>query len=106
MAVSYTHLDVYKRQEQNIAIHDFTAYTEIGSVHLIKELAVKGCGITFLYENTAKREIAEGSLVILPLKGMPLHHDITFLWRKHSQFADDYRRLLEEFQKGECLYTK
>ena len=92
--------------EQNIAIHDFTAYTEIGSVHLIKELAVKGCGITFLYENTAKREIAEGSLVILPLKGMPLHHDITFLWRKHSQFADDYRRLLEEFQKGECLYTK
>lgn len=44
--------------EQNIAIHDFTAYTEIGSVHLIKELAVKGCGITFLYENTAKREIA------------------------------------------------
>lgn len=83
--------------EQNLTIEDFTKTTEIGSVHLIKELAVAGCGITFLYKNTVKRELSEGSLVRLPLQDMPLYHDITFLWRKHSQFEKDYQALLEQF---------
>lgn len=83
--------------EQNITLEDFVHKTEIGSVHLIKELAVEGCGITFLYENTVKRELKEKTLVRLPLQGMPLYHDITFLWRKHSQFEKDYQQILQQF---------
>lgn len=81
---------------RNAGIQDFKRCIEIGSIHMIKELLLQQVGITFLYEHIVKEELQQKRLVKLALPDMPLHHDITFLWRRHSQYGEEYRQLLKQ----------
>ena len=78
-------------EESNRHIRDFADVAEVGSIGAIKSLVAAGCGITFLYETAVQEELRNGSLRVIPLEGFPLFHQFTFLWRKGSVFAEDYR---------------
>lgn len=77
-------------------ISDFARVIEIGNMSAIKTMTVCGGGISFLYEAAVKKELEEGTLWELPVEGFPKYHDFTFIWRKDSIFAEQYRELFEE----------
>lgn len=84
-------------ESRNAGTSDFNHTIEIGSIHLIKEMCKQQIGITFIYEHVVKEELTQKKLVKLNIKDMPLQHDITYLWRKHSNYSETYRTLLDDF---------
>ena len=60
---------------------------------VIKQLVEQNCGITFLYRRAVERELEEGQLRQVFLRGWEVQHEFTFLWRKGSVFEQNYRRL-------------
>lgn len=92
--------DILERylEERSLKLSDFGNLTEIGSIDAIKELVKERCGITFLYEAAARRELKEGTLQKIPLKDFHVLHDLTFIWRHGSAFSGDYAAVFSEMQ--------
>lgn len=82
-------------EERNGSVLDFQEMVEIGSIRAIKSMVAAGCGITFLYEASAKQEINSGVLQPIPLQDFFVENDFTWVWRKNSQYADRYQRVFE-----------
>lgn len=85
-------------QGRNLSVRDFRQVTEIGSLHVLKELCMEGCGITFLYEAAVKKELEAGLLKKIPLQDFIPAHDFTFLWRKGSLYGEEYREICGEWK--------
>lgn len=86
--------------EKNLSLPDFRHLVEISNLNAIKSLVRSNCGITFLYEAAARKELKEGALKEIPIKGFDVAHDFTFVWRKGSIFAERYRELFAIFTNG------
>lgn len=84
--------------EKNASIEDFQDIIESNSIHAIKEMMKKGYGISFLYKKAIEQEIQKKEIQIVQVEDFPLHHDITFIWRKDSLFSKEYRRLFQQLQ--------
>jgi DNA-binding transcriptional LysR family regulator len=84
-------------QENNYSVRDFGKTIEIGSIHAIKTLVASGCGITFLYEAAARRELEDGTLRKIPLKEFDVYNNFTMVWRKQSIFDLRYLKIFDEF---------
>lgn len=82
----------------DLSVRDFRLRMEINSLEAIKALTAAGCGITFLYEAAARKELAEGSLRAVPLENFRYAHDFTFIWRKNSVFPEHYQTLFHELR--------
>ncbi|NCB63995.1 MAG: LysR family transcriptional regulator [Clostridia bacterium] len=82
-------------EERNFQLSDFCHITEISDLQAIKSLTEADCGITFLYRKAAERELTEGRLREIPVEGLNVRHEFTFLWRKDSCFEGDFRALYE-----------
>ncbi len=87
-------------EEKNLTISDFSNIIEISDLCAIKKLTASGCGITFLYEAAVREELLAGSLKKIPLEDFNLSHDITFIFRRNSIFAEEYRALFFELHGG------
>ena len=79
--------------ERNFQLSDFRRVVEINDLTVIKQLVEQNCGITFLYRRAVDRELEEGQLRQVFLRGWEVQHEFTFLWRKGSVFEQNYRRL-------------
>lgn len=79
---------------------DFAARVEIETMHSIISLVQRDCGITFLYQMAAARELAAGHLRILSLDDFRVRHDFTFIWNKHSSFQDEIITTCQELRQG------
>ena len=79
--------------ERNFQLSDFRRVVEINDLTVIKQLVEQNCGITFLYRRAVERELEEGQLRQVFLRGWEVQHDFPFLWRKGSVFEQNYRRL-------------
>ena len=79
--------------ERNFQLSDFRRVVEINDLTVIKHLVEQNCGITFLYRRAVERELEEGQLRQVFLRGWEVQHEFTFLWRKGSVFEQNYRRL-------------
>lgn len=82
-------------EAHSLSIRDFRRLTELGSLNLIKTLACAGAGITFLYQPVVQEELRQGLLREIPLEESPIRHDFTFLWRRGSAFAEEYRAMFQ-----------
>ena len=82
---------------KNLSVSDFVRVTEAGSLQTIKELTKAGCGITFLYEVAVRDELESGMLKVIPLKDFRVSHEFTFIWRRGSIYADQYREVFRRF---------
>lgn len=83
-------------EEHNCQLSSFRHVAEISDIHVIKELVKADCGITFLYRRAVERELAEGSILQVPLKDFQVSHEFNFIWRKGSIFAQEFREIFEE----------
>ena len=82
---------------KNLCGSDFERVTEAGSLQTIKELTKAGCGITFLYEVAVREELESGMLRKIPLRDFQVSHEFTFIWRRGSIYAEQYREVFRRF---------
>lgn len=80
---------------QGIRLEQFAAVLELGNIGAMKEMVQAGLGISFLYKTAIR---AGEGIYTVDIEGLPLVHEIMFVYRKGSIFKDDYRRLFKELQ--------
>lgn len=78
---------------KNLTLDDFHNVMEASNIQAIKTFVEEGCGIAFLYASAVEQEITSGKLRRIVLKDFQLWHDIMFIWRKGSIFAERYLEL-------------
>lgn len=84
----------------NLSVTSFSKVTEVGNMEAIKELVKGGFGITFLYQAAVRRELATGELKQLTLTDMDVHHELNFVFLKHSLHATDLIAWFHELKRG------
>ena len=87
-------------EARNLGVRNFRRVTELGSLNLIKSLVCAGAGISFFYQPVVRRELESGQLREIPLEDCSIYHDFTFLWRRGSLFAADYREIFSLLRRG------
>lgn len=87
--------------EHSISLESFSSVCEFGSLNVIKDFVSDGYGISFMYEQAAKKDLAEGKLCILPIKEFEITREFNFVYLKNSQFEEIYVDFLSF-----CLKTK
>lgn len=85
--------------DRNLDVNDFSSLIEISNLHTIKYLVKNNHGISFMYRMAVEKEINEGLLKEIKISGLKIVHDINFVWRKNSIFADHYQHLFELFME-------
>ncbi len=77
-------------EDRNFTIDDFLNIMEVSNLNAIKELVKNNCGITFMYEAALKEAIDKKELSKINTVDFDISHNITFIWRKDSLFANNY----------------
>ena len=80
--------------EQNMHTSDFRNIIEIGNIHAIKNLVMKGYGITFIYKAAVEKELEEGSLQIIDIEDVQITHEFNFITLHDSIFSETYKTFL------------
>lgn len=88
-------------ESQNHSLQEFIKTVEIGDFQTTKELTKMGCGITFLYEVSVTQELLKGEFKKIMLKDFNVTHDLHFIWRKSSIYANLYREMFQWFSSQE-----
>lgn len=78
---------------ENRTVEDFRSVIQVSDMNVLKQLLLLGCGVGFLYQAAAQPQLKQGLLRAIPLEDFQESHDITFLWRKGSVFAQRYQQL-------------
>jgi DNA-binding transcriptional LysR family regulator len=68
---------------RNLSPKDFNRIIEIGNMNAIKQLCHQDIGITFMYREAVKKEIARGYLKEIPLQGINIVHPFSFVYLKN-----------------------
>jgi DNA-binding transcriptional LysR family regulator len=68
---------------QNLGIADFNRKIEIGNMNAIKELCHQNTGITFMYREAVKKEMAEGYLKEIPIRNFSVSHPFNFVYLRN-----------------------
>ncbi len=83
--------------EHNHTMASFSKTIEIGNMHLIKELVKADLGLTFLYKEAVEKELKDGQLVEINLKGFQIQRDFNFVYLKNSLHHKEYLAWLKYF---------
>lgn len=86
-------------EDRNFTIDDFSNVMEISNLNAIKKLVRNNCGITFMYEAALKEAIDNNFLCKINITDFDIAHNITFIWRKNSLFADNYIEIFNKLKK-------
>lgn len=81
---------------KNLTPEDFNNIIEVSSIKTIKELTVRDCGITFLYEAAVEQELKSQTLQKIELTDFQIWHDMMLIWRKGSIFEERYKEMFAE----------
>ena len=83
---------------KNIGVKDFKRKIEIGNMNAIIELCHQNIGITFMYREAAKKELAEGYLKEISIVDFKIDHPFNFVYLKDcpdkSQIEYWYERII------------
>lgn len=69
---------------QNLNVEDFKRIIEIGNMNAIKEMCHHNMGITFMYREAVKKELAAGYLKELTINDFSITHPFSFVFLKNS----------------------
>lgn len=83
--------------EHNLTMNSFKKITEIGNMSVIKELVKENLGITFLYREAVKRELADGSLKKINLRDFNVKREFNFVFLKDSLHQEEYTNWYKYF---------
>lgn len=84
--------------ERNLSLGDFHSVFEIGNLGTIKKLVKRNCGISFMYEAAVKEEIQKKELCHIQIVDFDITHDISFIWRKNSIYAEEFRQIYKQLK--------
>lgn len=84
---------------RNLTPESFARTTEINSLNIIKTFVQQGYGITFLYKAAVRPELKEKKLKSFTFPGVPVKHDMTFVWLKGSHFKDEIRTFVTQLRE-------
>ncbi len=68
---------------QNLSINSFNRKIEIGNMHAIKNLCHENIGITFMYKEACKKELADGFLKQISIRNFDVTHSFSFVYLKN-----------------------
>ena len=81
--------------KRNLTPEAFADTCVVESLDIIKIFVAGDLGISFVYEAAIQRELAEGSLRVLPLEHEPIDHDISFVRLPRSIFEAELAALFD-----------
>ena len=67
---------------QNLRIKDFKRRIEISNMNVIKELCHENVGITFMYQEAVRKELAKGYLKKIPIQDFNISHPFNLVYLK------------------------
>lgn len=88
-------------EEENLRVDDFPRRCTVSSIGIIREFVRKDCGITFIYRAAVDEDLKAGKLREIKITDIEHTHAFTFVWRKGSAYADDYRKFIDELMSLE-----
>ena len=91
-----------KLKEANNNIEDLDVVMEIDNIQTIKDLVKKGVAVSILPKSACLDEIANGSLVLLPIENMTMVREINILYQK--EFID--KKIVDEILEIHRKRTK
>ena len=86
-------------KEKQLCTGDFAAQIEVNNIHVIKQLAAEGRGVTFAYRAAVQKELEEGKLREIRLQDFSIQHEFYFIWRKGSIYAQRYKEIYRRFMQ-------
>lgn len=81
---------------KNLSIKDFSKACEVNNINAIKSLVSAGIGVTFIYEFAVRKALKQKKMLCLELEDFEIAHDIIFVWRRDSVFAEYYKMLFAQ----------
>ena len=78
--------------EHNTTMKSFKQIMEIGNISVIKEIVSKNLGISFLYEEAVKDELASGVFKKINIKDLDVEREFNFVFLKDSLHYKEYEK--------------
>lgn len=85
--------------EYNTTMKNFDQIMEFGNINLIKELVSEDLGITFLYKEAVKKELADGSLKEINIQDFDVKREFNFVFLKNDLHSKEYKDWFYFFKK-------
>ncbi|MFC6259419.1 LysR family transcriptional regulator [Levilactobacillus fujinensis] len=79
-------------QAANVTLAEFPQLLTVNNPAAIRQLLLRGVGVSFLYRSVVADELAAGKLKVLQLPAGHLRHDLDLVYARDSFYAADYRR--------------
>lgn len=80
----------------NLSVEDFSQIIEVGNMNAIKAMCQSDMGITFMYREAVKEELAAGTLKEVTINDLTITHPFSFVYLKNSP---DITQLKDWFNK-------
>ena len=93
---SFRHLVARKRRSSEKLLN---VAMELGSTAAVKEALISGCGISILSRTSINRELADGILVAVPIRGLKMERDFYEVYYKQrplSPVSQAFRKFLRK----------
>jgi DNA-binding transcriptional LysR family regulator len=81
---SFRHLMARKRRSAEDLIH---VAMELGSTAAVKEALISGCGVSIMSRTSIRRELADGILVDVPIRGLKMERDFYEVYYKQRPLS-------------------
>ena len=91
---SFRYLMTRKRRSAEDLIH---VAMELGSTAAVKEALISGCGVSIMSRTSIRRELADGILVDVPIRGLKMErnfYEVCYKQRPLSPVAQAFRKFL------------
>ncbi len=83
-------------QDHNHSLNDFSNQLSIGNMHVIVDLIMEDCGITFLYKKAIEKQLESGEISEIYLKDFSLTHEINVIVRKDNLQKEHVFQLIRD----------
>ncbi len=74
---------------------DFSHIHVTNDIPIMKEMALNGIGIAFLYETTIEKELEQRSLIPIDIAGFNLRREFKFVYRKFTSYEAECLRFYD-----------
>ncbi len=77
-------------KQMGYSLRNFSSALVVGSPSAIKKLVADNCGITFMYESAAEKELHNNTLSSVNVEGFDKTYEFNFICLKDSMFINDF----------------
>ncbi|ACL75011.1 LysR family transcriptional regulator [Ruminiclostridium cellulolyticum] len=91
-----------KITEMGLSLSDLKVYMEVGSIGAIKSLVQANLGYTLVSMEAVRREVRDGTLVVVPITGVRIMREFNFIYTDMSQnsFIEEFINYIMSFRES------